>query len=176
MTLLLSLNVVNGAICHWKILQAQILLLRGIFKELMSQGGYRSVRCSRSTCGHGCMLEYPVLQMAQVSKLPYLGMRSSYAKARRRENCRANVVIWVFALVSHQDASHSAASPQVTFERLKIEHLLKGKLLRAVLVGFEHRHGNLEPVRNYSFIRYDWKITELACLRLSKVLYSHQSL
>ena len=43
----------------------------------------------------------------KLSKLPYLGMRSSYAKARRRKNCRPNVIIRVFALVPHQDASHS---------------------------------------------------------------------
>ena len=89
-------------------------------------------------------------------------MRSSYAKARRRENRRPNVIVLVFAFVPHQDAAHSAASTHVTFERLKIEHLLKGKLLRAFLVGVDHRHRNLEPVRNYSFARYDWKITELA--------------
>ena len=62
-------------------------------------------------------------------------MCSSDAKASRRENCRPNVVVRVFALVPHQDASHSTASTHVVFERLKIEHLLKEKLLRAFLVG-----------------------------------------
>ena len=78
--------------------------------------------------------------------------------------------------LSPESASNSAASTHITFERLKIEHLLKGKLLRAFLVGVEHRHRSLEPVRNYSFVRYDWKITELAYLRLLKVSYSQQSL
>lgn len=89
--------------------------------------------------------KWPLVEAEQTCN--YLGIRSSYAKARRRENRRPTVVIRVFAFVSHQDAAHSAISFHVAIKRLKIEHLLKRKLPRAVLVGFEHRYGNLEPVR-----------------------------
>ena len=92
----------------------------------------------------------------------YLDMRSSYAKARRRENCRPTVVIRFFAFVSHKDAAHSAISLHVAIKRLKFEHLLKRNLLRAILVGFEHRYGNLEPFRKYSFVRDDLQATDFA--------------
>jgi len=89
-------------------------------------------------------------------------MRSSYAKAKRRKNCRPTVVIRVFALAPHQDAPRSAITLHVAFKRVEIKHLLEGKLLRAFLVCFGQRHGKLEPVRKDSFVRCDWKVIELA--------------